>query len=167
MRKFVICVLEGFKCHGKKQSKIGGERVPCGWADCRIQWDGHPWVSLSGEGGWYQLELIAEQVSHLEDEASVQRPQCRNIVIVSQWETSRRWVGLKRSAQGEAVSCEVSRVIAQLPDTVHQPLSLVQGTYNGNLCLEIAFGVFEKHRCVTKTKYIWKADMEWIKESSA
>lgn len=63
-------------------------------------------------------------------------------------------MGLKRSAQGEAVSCEVSRVIAQLPDTVHQPLSLVQGTYNGNLCLEIAFGVFEKHRCVTKTKYI-------------
>ena len=64
-------------------------------------------------------------------------------------------MGLERSAQGGAVSSEVSHVIAQLPD-VHsaQPLWLVQGTQKGNLCLEIAFGVFEKHGCVTKPKYI-------------
>ena len=52
------------------------------------------WSPL-GEPQWegkmiYELELIAEQVSDLENEASVQRPQCRNMVIVSQRETSRR-----------------------------------------------------------------------------
>ena len=52
------------------------------------------WSPL-GEPQWeekmiYELELIAEQVSDLENEASVQRPQCRNTGKASQWETSRR-----------------------------------------------------------------------------